>query len=56
MRTELQILANTSDDELRTHIKIRHPQWSDELIEKEIENLRSKRFEEWCENLIEERE
>lgn len=51
-KSDLQILDNMPDRALFIRIKVNHPLWSDELIKKEIENLRSAEFAEWYRDLI----
>ena len=50
--SDLQILDDMSDRALYIRIKVNHPLWSDELVKKEIENLRSAEFAEWYKDLI----
>lgn len=50
--SDLQLLDNMPDRALFIRIKVNHPLWSDELVKKEIENLRSAEFAEWYRNLI----
>lgn len=49
---DLQVLTDTTDRALYIRIKVEHPQWSDELVKKEIENLRSQDFAEWYKELF----
>ena len=51
-KDDLQILANTTDRALYIRIKVQHPQWSDELVKKEIESLRSAEFAEYYRDLF----
>jgi len=50
--SDLQILDDMPDRALYIRIKVNHPLWSDELVKKEIENLRSAEFAEWYRDLI----
>lgn len=50
--SDLQLLDNMPDRALYIRIKVNHPLWSDELVKKEIENLRSAEFAEWYRDLI----
>lgn len=50
--SDLQLLDNMPNRALYIRIKVNHPLWSDELVKKEIENLRSAEFAEWYRDLI----
>ena len=49
---DLQILNDTTDRALFIRIKVQHPLWPDELVRKEIKNLRSVEFANWCSELF----
>lgn len=49
---DLQVLTDTTDRALYIRIKVQHPQWSDELVKKEIESLRCADFAKWYKGLF----
>lgn len=51
---DLKILETIKDEDLYKIITIRQPLWSNEIIQKEIKNLRSHEFAEWYINLLRE--
>lgn len=54
MENLLETLTDTTDRALYIRIKVQHPLWSDELVKKEIENLRSEEFAKWFQELYNE--
>ena len=50
----LKILNQIEDKELYELIKAEHPKWSDEDINRKIEDMRSPDFAEWYRNLLRE--
>lgn len=51
---DLKTLKYTEDKELFELIKVEHPKWLDENINRQMQDMRSPEFAEWYTNLLKE--